>query len=135
MLANRKRLDVAVGRGDRRRKADERPAGGCTSSGLDAPAAAMRARLSAMTSSMKRVMTRRVSSWMTRGLLEAGMEASISLSSAGEERRVADLGEIEQAGAQAVVDVVRVIGDVVGDRRRLRLEARMQARSRGCRRS
>ena len=35
--------------------------------------------------------------------------------------------EREEAGAQAIVDVVRVIGDVVGDRGRLRLEARMEA--------
>ena len=35
--------------------------------------------------------------------------------------------EREETGAQAVVDVVGVVGDVVGDRRRLRLEARMQA--------
>ena len=32
--------------------------------------------------------------------------------------------EAEQAGAQAVVDVVIVVGDVVGDRGDLRLEAR-----------
>ena len=37
------------------------------------------------------------------------------------------LGEREQARAQAVVDVVGVVGDVVGERRRLRLEARVQA--------
>ena len=33
--------------------------------------------------------------------------------------------EIEQTRPQAVVDVVGVVGDVVGDRRRLRLEARV----------
>ena len=32
--------------------------------------------------------------------------------------------EVEQAGAQAVVDVVGVVGDVVGNRRDLRLGAR-----------
>ena len=44
----------------------------------------------------------------------------------------ADRGERKQAGAQAVVDVVGVIGDVVGDRGRLRLEARVRLRSRRC---
>ncbi len=39
----------------------------------------------------------------------------------------AKLGEREQAGAQAVIDVVGVIGDIVSDRRGLRLEARMMA--------
>ncbi len=32
-------------------------------------------------------------------------------------------GEVEQRGAQPVVDVMRIIGDVVGERRRLRLGA------------
>ena len=42
-------------------------------------------------------------------------------------RRFTELGEAEEARPEAVVDVVRAIGDVVGDGRRLRLEARMQA--------
>ena len=50
------------------------------------------------------------------------MQALDLVEQRGDERNGADRGEIEQAGAQAVVDVVRVIGDVVGDRRRLRLE-------------
>ena len=37
---------------------------------------------------------------------------------------------VEQARAQAVVDVVGVIGDIVGDRRGLRLEAGVEAESR-----
>ena len=44
----------------------------------------------------------------------------------GDEGRGADRLEIEQPGAQAVVDVMRVIGDVVGERRRLRFEARKE---------
>src|SRR5271163_4478695 len=40
------------------------------------------------------------------------------------EREEPDIVQAEQARAQAIVDVVRVIGDVVGDRGRLRLEAR-----------
>ena len=82
-----------------------------------------RRALSAMTSSMKRVMTRRTSSWMTRGRSRPGCSALDLVEQRGDERDDADRREIEQAGAQAVVDVVRVIGDVVGDRRRLRLEA------------
>ena len=34
--------------------------------------------------------------------------------------------DAQQPGAQAVVDVVGVVGDVVGDRRRLRLQAGMK---------
>ena len=44
----------------------------------------------------------------------------------GDERNGgAELGDRKQAGAQAVVDVMGVVGDVVGDRGRLRLEAGM----------
>ena len=61
-------------------------------------------------------------------LLEAGMEAvDLPHEIADKRNGGADLGERKQAGAQAVVDVVRVIGDIVSDRRGLRLEARMEA--------
>ena len=43
----------------------------------------------------------------------------------GDEIDVAQIVEIEKPGPQAVVEVVRIIGDIVGDRRRLRLEARI----------
>ena len=39
------------------------------------------------------------------------------------ERHLGDIVEPEQLGAQAVVDIVRVIGDVVGKRGDLRLGA------------
>jgi len=39
----------------------------------------------------------------------------------------ANFGQRKQARAQAVVDVVSVVGDVVGDRSRLRLKAGVQA--------
>ncbi len=42
---------------------------------------------------------------------------------AGDEGHGGDVLQREQARAQAVVDVVGVIGDVVGERRRLRLGA------------
>ena len=40
---------------------------------------------------------------------------------------LAQVVEAEQAGAQAVVDVVGVVGDVVGQRRALRLRLRRKA--------
>src|SRR5579871_7016569 len=44
----------------------------------------------------------------------------------GDERNGgADLGDGEKARAQAVVDVMRIVGDVVSDRGRLSLEAGM----------
>jgi hypothetical protein len=43
---------------------------------------------------------------------------------AGDDRHREQLVERQQPGAQAVVDIVIVIGDVVGDRRDLRLKAR-----------
>ena len=60
--------------------------------------------------------------------LEAGMER-VDLSHQAIDKRNggAKLGEREQTGAQAVVDVMGVIGDIVSDRSRLRLEARMEA--------
>ena len=39
----------------------------------------------------------------------------------------AKLGKREQTGAQAIIDVVGVIGDIICDRSRLRFEARMEA--------
>ena len=58
------------------------------------------------------------------GLLEAGVAVVDLAQEIGDERRGgADLGKGEEARAQAVVDVVGVVGDVVGERRRLRLEA------------
>ena len=96
-----------------------------TASGLATPAVSIRRRLSPIASSMKRVMTRRVSSWMTRGRLEARMAVLDLGDHRGDEGNGgADVVKREQARPQAVVDVVRVVGDVVGERRRLRLEAR-----------
>ena len=65
-------------------------------------------------------------------LLEARMESvDLSHQAVDERNGGAKLGERKQSGAQAVVDVVRVIGDIVRDRRRLRLEARMEAEVEG----
>ena len=60
-------------------------------------------------------------------LLEPGMEiVDFSHQVINERNGGAKLGEREQAGAQAVVDVVRIIGDIVSNCGCLRLEARMQ---------
>ena len=75
---------------------------------------------------MNRVMTRRVSSWMTRGSSSPGWRSSISPSSRGDERNGgAELGDRKEARAQAVVNVMGVVSDVVGDCGRLSLEAGM----------
>ncbi len=55
--------------------------------------------------------------------LQAGMQRGDFVQERGDEGDRSDRIEIEKARAQPIVDVVRVIGDVVGDRRRLRLEA------------
>ena len=68
-------------------------------------------------------MTRRVSSWMRRDGLETRMEPVHLVQELGQERHLPKVLDREQAGAQAVVDVVGVVGDVVGERRRLRLRA------------
>ncbi len=72
---------------------------------------------------MKRVMTRRVSSWTSLAQLEVRMARLDLVDEAVDEGHGADRLDGEQAGAQAVVDIVGVVGDVVGERRRLRLEA------------
>jgi hypothetical protein len=46
---------------------------------------------------------------------------------AGDERRLQEIVERQQPGTQPVVNVVIVIGDIVGDRRDLRFEARPEA--------
>ncbi len=61
--------------------------------------------------------------------LEAGMERSstsrIRPSTNGTAARSS--AKREQAGAQAIIDVMRVIGDIIRNRSRLRLEARVEA--------
>jgi iron-sulfur cluster insertion protein len=60
--------------------------------------------------------------------LKPGIEiVDLSHQALDEWRGGAKLGERKQTGAQAVVDVVRVIGDIIRDRSRLRLEARIEA--------
>jgi len=62
------------------------------------------------------------------GLLKAGMQRvdlfhqAIDIRNGG-----AKLGKREQTGAEAVVDVVSIVSDIISDRSCLRLEARMEA--------
>ena len=92
------------------------------------PSAASRARVSPKASSTKRVMTRRTSSWITRTAPGPGCNRSIS-SSSRPGNRPPQVVEREQAGAQAVVNVMGVIGDVVGQCRALRLGVGVGSRS------
>ena len=52
-----------------------------------------------------------------------------------DQRHLGEIGDREQAGAQPVVEVVVVVGDVVGQRRDLRLGTGNVCRSSGCRAS
>ena len=121
-VGEQKRLDFAVRGGDRRRKADQRSAGllhvfeACRAGGGDARAAFGDDVLDEAGNDPARQLVDGARPFQT------GMQALDLVEQLGDERYGADGGEIEQAGAQAVVDVVRVIGDVVGDRRRLRLQ-------------
>ena len=128
------RLDVAVGCFDRRRKADQRcrPAARDRLGALDARCGDA-PRALAIASSMKRVMTRRRELVDDARLLEPRMEI-VDLAEAARRRTERRRGarRSKQARAQAVVDVMGVVSDVVGDRGRLRLEAGMAARSRDC---
>ena len=56
------------------------------------------------------------------------MALARSPSSALHDRQLDQLVEVQQPGAEPVVDVVIVVGDVVGDRGDLRLEARPGAK-------
>ena len=79
-------LDVPVGRLERRRLGDERPARGRDASRARDAGLGDRRRLSPIASSMNRVMTRRVSSWMTPRASRPGCRASISARNAADER-------------------------------------------------
>ena len=95
-----------------------------TASGLSTFAAAIRRALSPIASSMNRVIDAPGELVDDARLLEPRMEiVDLAEQSGGEWNGGAELGDRKQAGAQAVVDVVGVVGDVVGDRGRLRLEA------------
>ena len=116
-------LDVAVGCFDFGRKADQRPArfssvASARDPGVGDPAARFRYDVldEARDDAPRELVDRARSS---------DSDARVRFRPpARRQRDEPDIVQAEQARAQAVVDVVRVIGDVVGDRGRLRLEAR-----------
>jgi hypothetical protein len=77
-----------------------------------------------MTSSIMRVISRRTSSWARRGGRSADAAHRLAQHVA-DQRQPGQIVDREHVGAQAVVDVVGVVGDVVGDGADLRLGARM----------
>ena len=70
------------------------------------------------------VIMRRTSSWTSACLIEARKLARGCAARIGcVERLLFEVCERQQPGAQAVLQIVAVVGDVVGDRRGLRFEA------------
>ena len=55
------------------------------------------------------------------GLVDAGIAPRDFGEYRADQRHIGEIGDREQPGAQPVVDVVVVVGDVVGERRDLRL--------------
>ena len=82
-------------------------------------------RLCAMTSSIMRVIRRRTSSWARRAGSSRGCCARDLAQDVADQRQRREIVDREHLGAQPVVDVVGVVGDVVGDGADLRLGARM----------
>ena len=77
-----------------------------------------------MTSSIIRVISRRTNSCATRLASSCGyVAASILAGCRADSGTLGEIVEREQAGPQAVVDVVGVVGDVVGDGGDLRFGA------------
>ena len=107
--------------------AGEKPATGAgarrTSSADRGASAASRRPVSATTSSIKSPISRRTNSCTSRSLIEPRIGGADFADDAARQRHGGDVIEGEQFGAQPVVDVVGVIGDVVGDRGDLRLDA------------
>ena len=117
-------LDRAVGLRHRREKPTTgRPALAHIVRPSPARSSAMWRRLCAITSSIMRVIRRRISSWALAAGLEARMLRGDLAQDVAEQRQRREVLDLEQLGAQAVVDVVGVIGDVVGDGAALRLGA------------
>ena len=111
----------------RSRPAAGRPAR-TSSAARDAGLGGLAAPVSSSTSLTIRPIWSRTSSGTSRACLDVGIAGrGPRAHRRGDQRHLEQLLEREQAGAQAVVDVVIVVGDVVGDRRHLRLEARPAA--------
>ena len=125
MRAWRKRFSIAP---PPRPCAGEKPASGRpaprTSSAVSTPARRSRRAVSSSTSPTIRPIWSRTSSGTSRASSTSGKRARTVGPGARDQRHLEQLLEREQAGAQAVVNVVIVVGDVVRDRRDLRLQAR-----------
>ena len=106
------------------REAGERPAGGAHLVDVDAGPARRAARVSASTSLT--ISADQVADQLGHQprLVDIGIARPHLGPAARDQRHVEQFLEREQPGAQPVVDVVIVVGDVVGDRRDLRLQAR-----------
>ncbi len=127
-VGEKERLDVAVGRSEGSRMADKgsarrRDRRQAVDFGFGDPASALADRVLDETGDdAPRQLVDHAR------LLEPGMEVLDFAEKPVDERNSrADFAHREQPGAQTVVDVVRVVGDVVGDRGCLRLEARVKA--------
>ena len=72
-------------------------------------------------------MTRRTASWISRDGPMPGYFRRHDGEHLADQRQVHQVGDLEQAGAQAVVDVMVVVGDVVAQCRDLRLRPGMAA--------
>ena len=77
-----------------------------------------------MTSSIIQEITRRTVSWMMRAPGEVGPGLQHLAQRLAGKRQIGEVDDLEQPGAQAIVDVVGVVGDVVGDGGDLGLGAR-----------
>ena len=115
-----------VGLRHRRRESDRRGPGLAHVVARSAAASGRSAApVSAMTSSIMRVIRRRTSLVHAARPARAGVLRRDLGDDVADERDGGDIVEREQIGAQAVVDVMGVVGDVVDNRRDLRFRARL----------
>ena len=61
-------------------------------------------------------------------ILQSGKLGMDFRQNGGRQRLLLQIGEADQPGAEAVLEVVAVVGDIVGDRRCLRFEAGMEVK-------
>ena len=125
------RLDGAIGRGHHGREADHRRAGRAhlvgrgRRRGAEPPHALGHHVLDQSADQAAHQLVRRAAPDRCPGYWSRDLAQQ-----AADHRHLREVGEREQIGAQAVVEVVRIVGDVVGDRRDLRLRARHGSRAR-----
>ena len=78
-----------------------------------------------MTSSIIRVSSRRITSWTRRAGLEVRMLDRDLAQDLAQQRHTGQFVDVKNIGAQPVVDVVGIVGNIVGDSAALRLGARI----------